>query len=301
MGRGDVVMRNIFIGLALLGLCSIGEQPVRAQRTPTAVVADPPVDTRFPPGLAGITIRSHGVEMDATFYLASGADPHGTVLLLHGLPGYETNGDIAQSIRRAGWNVLLFHYRGTWGTAGTFSQSAAVEDTAEAVRFLRNPTNVAKYRIDPRSLVVIGHSFGGFVAACEGSHDPDIKAIAMISAVNLGKINVDPKEREARLKRWNTQLHPVRGTTATDLFAEAERHAKDWNYIQWADAMHARPVLLIEADDQNHADMKALASALRQKAAVALQQTAVATDHSFSDHRIELQSIVIRWLETLNK
>jgi hypothetical protein len=136
--------------------------------------------------------------------------------------------------------VLLFHYRGTWGTAGTFSQSAA-------------------------------------------------------------KINVDPKEGETRLKRWETQLHPVRGATATKLFAEAEQHSKDWDYIQWAEAMRARPVLLIEADDQNHADMEALASALREKAAVALQQVAVATDHSFSDHRIELQSIVIRWLETLKK
>ena len=272
-----------------------------AQPTPSAVIADGPTDKKFPPGLVGITVPSHAVEMDATLYLAGGANSHGTVLLLHGLPGYETNGDLAQSIRRAGWNVLLFHYRGTWGTAGAFSQSAAIEDTAEAVRFLRNPASIAKYHIDPRLLVVIGHSFGGFVAAYEGSHDPDIKAIAMISAVNLGKINADPKARETRLKRWDTQLHPVPGVSATELFAEAERHAKDWDFIQWADAMHTRPVLLIEADDQNHADMEALASALRQKAAVALQETAVATDHSFSDHRIELQSIVIKWLETLNK
>jgi hypothetical protein len=59
--------------------------------------------------------------MDATFYLAGGAGSHGTVLLLQGLPGYESNVDLAQSIRRAGWNVLLFHYRGTWGTAGPFA------------------------------------------------------------------------------------------------------------------------------------------------------------------------------------
>jgi uncharacterized protein len=101
------------------------------------------------------------------------------------------------------------------------------------------------------------------------------------------------------LKRWEAQLHPVRGVTAAELFAEAERHAKDWDYVQWAEALRTRPVLLVEADDQNHADMEALASALRQKGAVALEQVAVATDHSFSDRRIALQSIVLRWLEEL--
>ena len=211
------------------------------------------------------------------------------------------SGDLAQSVRRAGWNVMLFHYRGTWGVPGSFSQSSAIEDTTEVVRFLREPTNAAKYREDPRLVVLIGHSFGGFIAGYEAAHDADIKGVAMIAAVNLGKINADPKEREARLKRWETQLHPVRGATAAELFAEAERHAKDWDYVQWAEALRTRPVLLLEADDQNHADMEALASALRQKSADALEQVAVATDHSFSDRRIELQSIVIKWLETLRK
>jgi len=76
------------------------------------------------------------------------------------------------------------------------------------VRFLREPANAAKYRIDPRWLVVIGHSFGGFLAAYEGSHDADVSAVALISAVNMGKVGADPKERETRLKRWETQLHP---------------------------------------------------------------------------------------------
>jgi uncharacterized protein len=293
-------MRNTVIALALVGLSWLGEQSLRAQ-TSTAVVADPPVDTMFPPGLMGITIPSHGVEMDATLYLASGAGPHGTVLLLHGLPGYETNGDVAQSIRRAGWNVLLFHYRGTWGTAGTFSISSATEDTVEAVRFLRDPANAAKYRSDPHQLVVIGHSLGGFLAGYEASHDPDIVAVAMVAAVNLGRINADPNEREKRLKRWETQLHPIRGATASELFAEAERHAKEWDYVQWAEALRGRPVLLAEANDQNHANMEALAAALRQKGAAALSHVAVETDHSFSDHRIALQTILIEWLEKLKR
>ena len=58
---------------------------------------------------------------------------------------------------------------------------------------------------------------------------------------------------------------------------------------------------LVEADDQNHADMEALASALRQQGSARLEQKAVATDHSFSDRRIALQTIVIDWLQQLQQ
>ena len=296
---GGSVMQNRVLILALLGTAWITTRPIPAQQMPTAVITDPASDKQFPPGLAVLTIPSNGSEMDAFLYLAAGPSSHGMVVLLHGLPGYEMNGDLAQSIRRAGWNVLLFNYRGTWGSGGTFSQSSAIEDTAAVVSFLRDPANVAAYRIDPSRLVIIGHSFGGFLAGYAGSHDPSISAIAIISATNLGKINFDPKERETRLKRWQTQLHPVHGATASDLFAEAERHAKEWDYVQWADALRTRPLLLVEADHQNHADMEALAYAIRRKGSARLDQKAVSTDHSFSDHRIALQTIVIDWLQGL--
>jgi uncharacterized protein len=143
-------MQHRVIVLALLGIAWITTLRVHAQ-TPTAVHTDPALDKQFPPGLAALTIPSNGSDMDAFLYLAAGPSPHGTVVLLHGLPGYEINGDLAQSIRRAGWNVLLFNYRGTWGSAGTFSQSSAIEDTAAVMRFLRDPANIAMYRIDPRN------------------------------------------------------------------------------------------------------------------------------------------------------
>ena len=286
------VIAAVFLGLSWA--CRL-----TAQQMPAAVVADPLPDKQHPPSLAILTVPSHGVELDVWFYLASGPGLHGTVILVHGLPGYEMNGDLAQSIRRAGWNVVLFHYRGDWGASGAFSFSSAIEDATEVVRFLREPTNATKYGIDTRQLVMIGHSFGGFIAGYAAAQDPSIKAVAMISAVNLGTINADPKGRQTRLKRWEAQAHPLHGTTTAELFAEAERHAKDWDYIQWAEGLRTRPVLLVEADDQNHTDMDALATALGQKGATMIEKDAVATDHSFSDHRIELQAIVIRWLEKL--
>jgi acetyl esterase/lipase len=185
--------------------------------------------------------------------------------------------------------------------AGTFSLSSAIADVAAAVRFLRDPTNLQKYRLDPQRLVVVGHSVGGFLAGFEGSRDLRITAVAMISAVNLGKIDNNAGGRELRLKRWETQLHPVPGVTAAELFAEAARHAKDWDYVQWADALRSRSVLIVEADDQNRSDMGALAAALQRKGPVALERKVVATDHSFSDHRIALQTLVVDWLEAVRR
>jgi len=83
----------------------------------------------------------------------------------------------------------------------------------------------------------------------------------------------------------------VRGDTASDLFGEGERHANDWDYVQWAEALHTLPGLLVEADDQNHGDMEVLAADLRQKGSIALEKRAVATEqllgssHRAADHR----------------
>jgi uncharacterized protein len=126
--------------LAVPALFWFGGQPLAGQTaTPDAVGFDQPTDKEFPAQLAVFTVPSHGTDLDAWFYVACGANAHGTVIFAHGLPGYEMNADLAQSIRRAGWNVLLFHYRGTWGVPGPFSQSSAIEDTAAVVRFLREP------------------------------------------------------------------------------------------------------------------------------------------------------------------
>jgi uncharacterized protein len=131
--------------LAVLALLWLGGQPLSAQTiTPDAVVSDPPTDKASPPELAVFTVPSHGTDLDAWLYVASGANAHGTVILAHGLRGYEMNADLAQSIRRAGWSVVLFHYRGTWGVPGPFSQSSAIEDTAAVVRFLREPAKCCK-------------------------------------------------------------------------------------------------------------------------------------------------------------
>jgi dipeptidyl aminopeptidase/acylaminoacyl peptidase len=87
-------------------------------QTPDAIATDPPADRAHPATMETVQVPSHGVLMNGLVYVAAGVGPHPVVLLLHGFPGNEKNLDLAQAMRRAGWDVLYFDYRGSWGNAG---------------------------------------------------------------------------------------------------------------------------------------------------------------------------------------
>ena len=167
-----------FAFLLILGCsCATG----LAQQVPSAVTTDPPVDKQNPAAMESFQLPSHGSQLNALMYIAAGAEPHPTVILLHGFPGNERNLDLAQAIRRAGWNVLYFNYRGAWGSPGDFSFSHCMEDVAAALAYLREPANGNRLRVDAKRIVLIGHSMGGFMTVTGGVHDAGVAAIGVIS------------------------------------------------------------------------------------------------------------------------
>src|SRR6185437_8162027 len=99
-----------------------------AQGVPPAIYTDPVHDARNPATVEVLHIPSGGVEINGLAYLAAGAGPHPTLVLLHGLPGNEKNLDLAQAVRRAGWNAITFNYRGSWGSPGRFTFAGNLED-----------------------------------------------------------------------------------------------------------------------------------------------------------------------------
>jgi acetyl esterase/lipase len=243
-------------------------------------------------------IPSHGAKMYTVLYLASGPGAHPTVLLMPGFPGNEQNMDLAYSVRRAGWNVLVPHYRGSWGSEGTFSFTHAIEDTQAAVQFLRDPENVKKYRIDPRRIVLIGHSVGGFTVAYVAAHDRDVFGVAMIAASNLGpstlrSLSRDPEEIH---ERFRANVSRLVGATPEGLLEEVKQNSANWNYLDYVPALKDRPMLIVEADDRNFSDNHDLAVALKSPGNSQIVETHIPTDHTFSDHRIALQAAVLEWL-----
>lgn len=276
---------------------------VAGQQVPAAVTSDPPPDHESPATIESPDIPSHGAKMYAVLYVASGAGPHPTVMLMHGFPGNEKNLDLAYSIRRAGWNVLVPFYRGAWGSSGTFSFAHAIEDTHAAVEFLRKPESTKQFRVDANRIVLIGHSMGGFIVASATAQDPKIYGVAMISAANLGPSTAKQRSNNPTefYERWRANASRLAGTTVEALLEEVSVNPKSWDYMNFVPLLKDRPVLIVEADDRNTTDNQTLAQALRKAGNRRITESHMATDHPFSDHRIALQAEVVNWLARISQ
>jgi len=294
----NAFMLKLRSGLFITGVVLFGALAAPAQQLPPAVTTDPPPDREFPAAVEAPDVMSHGARLNAVLYVASGRGPHPAVLLAHGFPGNEKNLDLAYAFRRAGWNVLIPHYRGSWGSAGTFSFSNAIEDTQAAIQFLRDAENVKKYRMDPKKIVMIGHSMGGFMAASAAARDPEVAGLVMISAWNIGATMSGPRETH-RVDSFPAASSRLAGTTPAGLQAEAEANATKWNYLDYAEALKTRPVFIVESHDRNLSYNKAMKEALQKAGNTRVTETYLETDHSYSDHRIALQVTVLQWLETV--
>jgi pimeloyl-ACP methyl ester carboxylesterase len=266
-----------------------------AQQPPAAVVTDPPINKTDPQKMEAPDIPSHGSRLNSVMYLAAGAGAHPTVVLLHGFPGNEKNLDLAYSIRREGWNVLIPHYRGSWGSQGTFTFANAIEDTLAAVQFLRD--NASRYRVDPTRIVLIGHSMGGFMASRGGALDKQVAAVGMLAAWNIGAEKLPPSEKRASL--FKDSAPRLSGSTPQSLMDEIKKDSARLNYLSDAVVLKDRPVLVLEADDGNARQNHEMVEALRKEGNQRVSEKHLATDHVFSDQRIAFQSVIIEWLQSL--
>lgn len=267
-----------------------------APAIPPAIFTDPPADAAHPARMEVLHIPSGGVEINGVAYLAAGVGPHPTVVICHGLPGNEKNLDLAQALRRQGWNAITFNYRGSWGSPGTFRFGQNPEDARAVLAFLRTPANAAKYGIDTTRMAMVGHSMGGWVTAMAGSQEPELQGLVLISAGDFGLIGQMPEAERSRLVADNSE---TLSNSVQALSEELGAHAGEWDYVTRAEALKAVPLLVLTSDDGLALHGDVLVAAVRKAGGTKVETAHVTTDHSWSDHRIDLQARVIGFLEPL--
>jgi len=277
--------------------------PVAAQTAtpiPAAIGADPAPDAKFPARMETLHIPTGGVKIIGVAYIAAGPGPHPTFVLMHGLPGIEKNLDLAQAVRRAGWNAITFNYRGSWGSPGTYSFAQNLQDADAVLAFLRDPANAKALNVDPHRIALGGHSMGGWVAVETTAHDKDLLGTVIISAGDMGNAGIGAKFARPQIVAFMDANHEaLAGVTAESMTDELAAHGPEWTFAAAAPKLAGRRLLVLYGDDFVTADSVKLLAAIKAAGGTTAQSVHVPTDHSWSDHRIALEALVINWLNSL--
>lgn len=263
-------------------------------KSQTAIASDSADREQFPASIVELTIESNGSRMPGIAYLAAGQGPHPTVLLLHGYPGNEKNLDAAQALRRAGWNVVFFHYRGAWGSEGEFSFTNAERDVQVVLGYLREAENVTRLKIDPERISTVGHSMGGHMAIAGMLDDPAVKCAVSYDGANMGArgngLFSDPQASQL-WSNYSDSLFMLKGWSGAKAIREISDSGEKLDLLARAHKIASRPVLLISADTEvipEDVHIKPLLKALNQNSGGRAEYLLIDDDHSFSSSRLEL-------------
>jgi pimeloyl-ACP methyl ester carboxylesterase len=267
-----------------------------AQSVPTAIFTDPPADAAHPARMTVLHIPTHGVLVNGLVYQPSGAGPHPTLVICHGLPGNEKNLDLAQAARRAGWNAVTFNYRGSWGSPGAFRFAQNLEDADAVLAYLRDPKTASRLGIDTSRIALAGHSMGGWVVALTAAHDRGLIGAILISAADMGRLDADPKKVVAEMA---DDMESLAGVTAQGMADELLANAKAFQLGNAAAGLSQIPLLVLSSDDGLAPQTDALVRAVEANGGHKVTKVHVSTDHGWSDHRIALQGTILTWLAGL--
>jgi uncharacterized protein len=268
-----------------------------AQGVPRAVFVDPPRDAKHPARTAVLHIPSGGVSINGVAMLAAGRGAHPTFVFCHGLPGNEKGHDLAQALRRAGWNAITFNYRGSWGSPGNFGFDHTIEDAAAVLAYLRDTANVRALAVDTTRIVLGGHSMGGWTAAIAASRDARLRGAVLISLADMGMMGEMPKSDAVPFMRDN--MESLAGGTAETFADDLVTGAPRRRLRDAAKELSRMPLLVLSSDDGLAPHSDSLVAALRRLGNTRVTTMHAATDHSWSDRRVALATAVLRWLDRL--
>ena len=242
-------------------------------------------------GQRGLVFESGGVKLVGRIFLAEGERPAPTALVLHGVPGIEQNHDVAHALRGAGWNAAVFHYRGCWGSKGAFTIRGMLDDVRAAVDHLSGGGVDA---VDPRRLVAVGHSLGGWAAVLAACDDSRLGGVAVCGAIPDARWYEDSEEL------LESDCVPfLDGVTARGFKEEYTGLDDRYSPIERVRELAPRPLLVVHggADDGVPlADAEKLFHRAAEPKRLAVHPEA---DHDFTRHRPWLCGEVVAWARAL--
>jgi len=292
------------VALASAYLWSVAISEV-AMAADTAIEDPEVVDPEYPPSMVPVTsFEIQGDRANGYWLHPNGAGPFPTVIFLHGFPGYEQNRDTAQALRRAGFVIFFFHYRGSWGSGGNFSLAGARQDVDAAIEYVKSfcGGKCKDAPLDSDRIALFGHSMGGLLALMAAADRRDLSCVMALDAWDIGQSAMFLKETLAETGKhhplwqeeeelYSSKGAPLRTAASGVLLDEIVAMSDDAYPVNRAGDIAKVPLFLISTNNESHAD---LFEALKEFDAP-VRAEAWDTSHSFDNKRVALSSAAIDW------
>jgi len=246
-----------------------------------------------------LLVPSHGEKMFGICRIPGGKrdEKFPCALLLHGLPGNEQNQDLNHALRRVGIVSALVHYRGAWGSGGTYRISNLAEDAAAAVEYLKE--HAEEFCIDPERIYLVGHSMGCFASLHYLASHP-----AGIRGVVLGA----PCDVAEQCLRGAPEFHGLldhaddflRCESPESLMAEVKDHADAWRFAAAAGKLDPSLPLLVICGDEDAVtpfdnNAAPLLAALKDNGNL-VELCRLPSGHTFDNRRLTYIRTVAEWI-----
>jgi predicted esterase len=154
-----------------------------------------------------LEVKSEGITMRATLFVAAGPGPHATHVTLKGFPG-GTSSDFQRFMQSRGVNAIAINFRGQHDSDGTYDVAGTATDAAAFIAFLRSDSARRAFRIDPQRIVLTGQSAGSFAALSTAASDQSIRCVSLTVPFNwalpLLQMRSSPIVRTAMANQLNT-------------------------------------------------------------------------------------------------
>lgn len=309
MEKGRVGFKGIahvgYATLLVMALASAFSTTASAAGNPKSydpVAQDPIItDKAHPPLVHEVKFESGGVTLYGKVFSAQGANPHPTIIIARGYPDMTSSADLALTLQRAGYNAMIFNYRGTWGMGGSFSMENAYQDMHAALDLLRDVQSAKTMLIDPNNVVLFGYSLGAPVALRLAASDPGVRGVMQLDGVDTRAMAaLTPEQRQAWAEDLKTPAVPdANGVKILDGVVD---HFDNWNPENYAAGLSGKDVFLLWAAQGNGSEIHRWGKSLHDLYASQARVTEKTfdTNHDFSDHRIEVARATLAWLDKLH-
>jgi hypothetical protein len=139
---------------------------------------------------------------------------------------------------------------------------------------------------------------GGWVTALTAAHDHQLSGAILISAADMASFGARPHEQI--VKEMADDMESLNGVSAESMANELTSIRNKFSFDQAVDGLVQTPLLVLSADDGLAPSTNMLINAIKAKGGNNITAIHIATDHSWSDHRVFLESTVITWLAGLH-